>query len=199
MSASDGVCWPSSRHSDGRTGQTAVAPSHQSWQDLGGHAVPGRRTGRLRTLLWTYPPTASKHHHEKPNDTKRVVSGKWQVASGKWQVVRGKMCMVTCEWQDESTCMSICVWVYVLTQCISNTQRIRADSARVDQSIAVQASLVQVHKNGGLVRSRSKNYADWIGLDLDGPGPDWFIAGLVEPLMLLVGCRITCSEIYTQC
>jgi len=55
------------------------------------------------------PATASKLHHEKPNHTKRVVSGKWQVANGKWQVVRGEMCIVTCEWQDESTCMSMCV------------------------------------------------------------------------------------------
>jgi hypothetical protein len=34
----------------------------------------------------------------------------------------------------------------------------------------------------GLVRSRSKNYSDWIGLDLDGPGLDWSNAGLVESL-----------------
>ena len=65
---------------------------------------------------------------------------------------------------------------------ISNSQRIRADSARMDWSKAVQASSVQVQKNWGLVRSRSKNYSDWIGLDLDGPGPDWSIAGLVESL-----------------
>jgi hypothetical protein len=38
--------------------------------------------------------------------------GRWEVPagmSGKWKVVRGEMCIVTCEWQDESTCMSICV------------------------------------------------------------------------------------------
>jgi len=70
-----------------------------------------------------------------------------------------------------------------LTQYISNPQRIRADSARVDWSKAVQASSVQVQKNWGLVRARSENYSDWIGLDLDGPGPDWSIAGLVESLV----------------
>ncbi|KAF8535120.1 hypothetical protein BDD12DRAFT_808816 [Trichophaea hybrida] len=63
-----------------------------------------------------------------------------------------------------------------------NFKCIWADSARVDWSKAVQASSVQVQKNWGLVRSRSKNYSDWIGLDLDGPGPDWSIAGLVESL-----------------
>ena len=69
-----------------------------------------------------------------------------------------------------------------MTQSISNSQHIRADSARVDWSQSVQASSVQVQKNWGLVGSRSKNYSDWIGLDLDGPGPDWSIAGLVESL-----------------
>jgi hypothetical protein len=71
-----------------------------------------------------------------------------------------------------------------MIQYISNPRRIRADSAPVDWSKAVQASSVQVQKNWGLVRARSKNYSDWIGLDLDGPGPDWSIAGLVESLIL---------------
>jgi hypothetical protein len=70
----------------------------------------------------------------------------------------------------------------MLTKYISNSKRIRADSARMDWSKAVQASSVQVQKNWGLVRARSKNFSDWIGLDLDGPGPDWIIAGLVESL-----------------
>jgi hypothetical protein len=76
---------------------------------------------------------------------------------------------------------------------ISNSQRIRADSARMDWSKAVQASSVQVQKNWGLVRSRSKNYSDWIGLDLDGPGPDWSIAGLVESL-----CQAGCAKDKVQ-
>jgi hypothetical protein len=67
----------------------------------------------------------------------------------------------------------------MLTKYISNSQHIRADSARMDWSKAVQASSVQVPKNWGLVRARSKNFSDWI---LDGPGPDWSIAGLVESL-----------------
>ena len=69
-----------------------------------------------------------------------------------------------------------------MIQYITNSKRIRADSARMDWSKAVQASSVQVPKNWGLVRARSKNFLDWIGLDLDGPGPDWSIAGLVESL-----------------
>ena len=71
----------------------------------------------------------------------------------------------------------------MLTKYINNSQHIRADSARMDWSKAVQPSSVQVPKNWGLVRARSKNFSDWIGLDLDGPGPDWSIAGLVESLM----------------
>ena len=70
----------------------------------------------------------------------------------------------------------------MLTKYISNSQRIRADSARMDWSKAVQASSVRVPKNWGLVRARSKNFSDWIGLDLDGAGPDCSIAGLVESL-----------------
>ena len=54
----------------------------------------------------------------------------------------------------------------------------------LDWSNSVQASSVQVQKKWGLVRSRSKNYSDWIGLDLDGPGLDWSNAGLVESLIL---------------
>jgi len=92
--------------------------------------------------------------------------------------------IVTCEWQDESTCMSICVSVYLLTQCISNCWRIRAGSARVDWSKAVQASSVQVPKNWELVRSRSKNFLDWTWTRLDGSSPDWSIAGLVESLLV---------------
>jgi len=69
-----------------------------------------------------------------------------------------------------------------MTQYISNPWHIRANSARVDWSNAVQASSVQVQKNRELVRAQSKNSSDWIGLDLDGPCPDWFIAGLVESL-----------------
>jgi hypothetical protein len=53
----------------------------------------------------------------------------------------------------------------------------------LDWSKSVQASSVEVQKKWGLVRSRSKNYSDWIGLDLDGPGPDWSKAGLVESLI----------------
>jgi len=93
------------------------------------------------------------------------------------------MCIVTCAWQDESTCMSVCVSVHLLIQCISNSQRIQADSAQVDWSKAVQASSVQVPKNWGLVRSRSKNFLDWTWTRLDGSSPDWSIAGLVESLV----------------
>jgi len=46
----------------------------------------------------------------------------------------------------------------------------------------IPSQQVQVQKKWGLVRSRSKNYSDWIGLDLDGPGLDWSNAGLVESL-----------------
>jgi hypothetical protein len=74
--------------------------------------------------------------------------------------------------------------MFMLTTYISHSQRIRADSARMDWSKAVQASSVQVPKNWGLVRSRSNNFSDWIGLDLDGPGPDWSIAGLLESLVM---------------
>jgi len=111
--------------------------------------------------------------------------GCWAVPareSTKWQVVRGEMCIVSCEWQDESTCMTICIWVYLLTQCISNSQHIRTDSARVDWSNAVQASSVHVLKNWGLVRSRSKNFLDWTWTRLDGSSPNWSIAWLVESL-----------------
>jgi hypothetical protein len=65
---------------------------------------------------------------------------------------------------------------------ISNSQRIRANSAQMGWFKAVQASSVQVPKIWELVQARSKNFSDWIGLDLDGPGPDWSIAGLVESL-----------------
>jgi len=54
----------------------------------------------------------------------------------------------------------------------------------LDWSIPVQSSPVLVQQNWGLVRSRSKISSDWTGLDLDGPGPDWSIAGLVESLPL---------------
>ena len=64
----------------------------------------------------------------------------------------------------------------------------------MDWSKAVQASSVRVPKNRGLVRARSKNFSDWIGLDLDGPGPDWSIAGLVESLDWRAGERL---EIYS--
>jgi len=70
----------------------------------------------------------------------------------------------------------------MLTKYISNSQHIRADLARMDSSKAVQASSVQVPKNWGLVQAWSKNFSHWIGLDLEGPGPDWSIAGLVESL-----------------
>jgi len=53
----------------------------------------------------------------------------------------------------------------------------------LDWSKSVQASSVQVQKKWGLVRSGSKNYSDWIRLDLDGPGLDWSNAGLVESLL----------------
>jgi len=106
MLARDSGCRPSSCHSYARTGRTAVALSRPSWQVLGQHAVPGRRTGWLRTLLWTNRPTASKHRHEKPKHTKRVVSGKWQVASGKWLGVR-------CAWWLVNRKMNLPVWVYV--------------------------------------------------------------------------------------
>jgi len=78
----------------------------------------------------------------------------------------------------------------MLTKYISNSKRIRADSARMDWSNTVQASSVQVPKSWGLVRARSKNFSDWIGLDFDGPGPDWIIAGLVKSLVLThKGCQ----------
>jgi len=79
-----------------------------------------------------------------------------------------------------------------VTQSISNSQRIRADSAQMEWSKLVQASAVQVQKNWGLVRSGSKNYSDWIGLDMDGPSPDWSIAGLVESLLCLVVIHLAC-------
>ena len=53
----------------------------------------------------------------------------------------------------------------------------------LDWSKSVQASSVQVQKEWGSVRSRSKDYSDWIGLDLDGPGVDWSNAELVESLL----------------
>jgi hypothetical protein len=80
----------------------------------------------------------------------------------------------------EYMCMS-----QLVTQCISNSQRIRADSARVDWSNAVQASSVQLPKHWGLVRSRSKNFLDWTWTRLDGSSPDWYIAGLVESLSVI--------------
>jgi len=40
----------------------------------------------------------------------------------------------------------------------------------------------------GIGPSPVQKFSDWIGLDLDGPGPDWSIAGLVESLVYtLVG------------
>ena len=54
----------------------------------------------------------------------------------------------------------------------------------MDWSNSVQVSIVQVQKKWGLVRSRSRNYSDWIGLDLDGPGLYWSNAGLVESLVI---------------
>jgi hypothetical protein len=56
----------------------------------------------------------------------------------------------------------------------------------MDWSKAVQASSVQVPKNWGLVQAQSKNFSDWIGLDLDRSGPDWSIAELVESLLLSI-------------
>ena len=100
-----------------------------------------------------------------------VVTGEWQVAGGEGWDVHGDLQMAG--------------WVYMLTKYISNSQRIRDDSARMDWSTAVQASSVQVPKNWGLVWARSKNFSDWIGLDLDGRGPDCSIAGLVESLIII--------------
>ena len=57
MTAGDGTLTvpgrhrPSNRHSYARTGRTVMEASRPSWQDFGRHAVPGRRTGRLRTLF----------------------------------------------------------------------------------------------------------------------------------------------------
>jgi hypothetical protein len=79
----------------------------------------------------------------------------------------------------------------MFTQCISNSQCIRADSARVDWSKAVQVSSVQVPKNWGLFRSRSKNFLDWTWTRLDGSSPDWSIAGLVESVTHLLSDRAT--------
>jgi len=134
------------------------------------------RTTHCEQLLRTNPPRLASTTTRYPTIRNKwwVASGKWQVASGKWHVVRGEMCIVTYEWQDESTCMSICVWVYLLTQCISNSQCIWANSARVDWSKAVQASSVQVPKNWGLVRSRSKMFLDWTWTRLDGSSLDWW-------------------------
>jgi hypothetical protein len=92
------------------------------------------------------------------------------------------MCIVTCEWQDESTCMTICVWVYLLTQCISNCQCIWADSASVEWAIAIQASSVHVPTNWGCDGSQSKNFFNWSSTRLDSSSPDWSIAGMVESL-----------------
>jgi hypothetical protein len=77
----------------------------------------------------------------------------------------------------------------------------------MDWSKAVQASSVQVPKNWGLVRARSKNFSDWIGLDLDGPGPDWSIAGLVESLAFVESSEVIVANmnekapmgIWTSC
>jgi hypothetical protein len=52
----------------------------------------------------------------------------------------------------------------------------------LDWSRSVQACSIQAQKKWRLVRSWFKNYLDWIGLDLDGPGLDWFNVGLVESL-----------------
>jgi hypothetical protein len=64
----------------------------------------------------------------------------------------------------------------------------------LDWSKSVQASSVQVQKKWGLVRSRSKNYSDWIGLDLDGPGLDWSNAGLVESFDIPSKIRLAIFE-----
>jgi len=71
----------------------------------------------------------------------------------------------------------------MLTKYISNSERIRADLARMDWSNAVHAHSLRVQKNWTVVRAQSKNVSDWIGLDLDRPGPYWIIAGLVESLI----------------
>jgi hypothetical protein len=39
-----------------------------------------------REISMNQPATASKHHHEKPNHTKQVVSGQWQGPTGQWSV-----------------------------------------------------------------------------------------------------------------
>jgi len=59
----------------------------------------------------------------------------------------------------------------------------------LDWSKSVQARSVQVQKKWGFVRSRPKNFSDWIGLDLDGPGLDRSNAGLVESLVTSVSKR----------
>lgn len=56
----------------------------------------------------------------------------------------------------------------------------------MDLHKAVQASSLQVHNTCRLAQARSKNYSDWIRLDLDRPGPDCTIAGLLESLTYLL-------------
>jgi hypothetical protein len=109
-----------------------------------------------------------------------IRNGKWWVVNGMWELVRREVCMATCKWQ-----VSNHLWVYLFTQYIGNLWLIQADSARVDWSKTVQASSVQGQNNWWLVWARSKNSPDWIGLDLEGPGSDWSIAGLVESLSSL--------------
>jgi len=155
---------------------TSAEPSSSPWgqaRPMGAVSHrPHARARQHRTL--GKPPGQIPSQHQ--------TSGEWQEASGKWQVASGKWWGARCALWLVNGKMSLRVWVYLLTQCISNSQRIRADSARVDWSKAVQASSVQVPKNWGLVRSRSKNFLDWTWTRLDGSSPDWSIAGLVESL-----------------
>jgi len=55
------------------------------------------------------PTTAGKHHHEKPNHTKPLVSGKWQVASGKGGNVHCDLWMARGVYMNEYMWMSLFV------------------------------------------------------------------------------------------
>ena len=86
-------------------------PNNNNWDTMSLHS-----NNPLWALTMNQPATASKHHHEKPNHTTRLVGGKWAVASGKWQVASGEGWDVYCDlwmarwvYMYENMCMSLFV------------------------------------------------------------------------------------------
>jgi len=89
------------------------------------------------------------------------------VVSGEWWVVRGEMCMVTCEWQDESIC-----WLGIsVTPSVFGL--IVPDSTGPKQSRPVQ--------------SRSRKIGDWSdpgpNISWTGPGLDCTVPVRTDPLL----------------